>query len=43
MMKDLKVVKYNNKEETLEAFKKMVQRKRDWLAETDKELKQMQS
>lgn len=41
MIMELKAVKYNSREEALGAFKKMVQRKREWLAETDRELKQM--
>lgn len=38
---DLKAVRYNSREEALAAFKKMVQHKREWLAETDRELRKM--
>lgn len=34
-------VKYNNKEEAVAAFKRMVQRKREWVAQAESELEEL--
>ena len=36
---DTNIIKYNSKEETIAAFRKMKQRKKEWLEQTDQELK----
>lgn len=34
-------VKYNNREEAAAAFKRMVQRKREWVVQAEKELEEL--
>lgn len=36
---DTNFIKYNSKEEAIAAFRKMKQRKKEWLEQTDRELK----
>ena len=36
-----KKVVYNSKEDAMTAFKKMVQRKREWVAQAEKELEEL--
>ncbi|MBO7045631.1 MAG: hypothetical protein J6W38_04675 [Prevotella sp.] len=36
-----KKVVYNSKEDAMAAFKKMVQRKREWVAQAEKELEEI--
>lgn len=37
---ETKYIKYHNREEAIAAFRKMKQRKKEWLEQTDKEFKQ---
>lgn len=36
-------IKYENRDAALAAFKRMVQRKRDWMERTEKELKELRA
>lgn len=36
---DTNFIKYNSKEEAIAAFRKMKQRKKEWLEQTDREFK----
>lgn len=36
-----KAVKYNNREEALAAFRKMMERKREWVEKTEQEFSQL--
>lgn len=40
---DYKTVKYNSQGEALDAFKKMIQRKKEWISATEAEFKQLRS